>query len=361
MGNPRISIVTPVFNRLHTLPDLLASLQSQKSEIDWEWIAVDDGSTDGGSEWLETAASSDSRIRPTRREGNPKGANRCRNQGMDAASGEFLIFLDSDDILLPGCLQGRIVAMESVPDIDFLVWQAEIFNQEPGDLGKLWNYGLGGDPVVRFLSHDPPWQSSGPIWRLDYLRTTGVRWQENLPSWQDFGWHVEILFNKPRFQMVSERDYGIRMRGDEHRTTADLYEADSEFHLRAHQREIVRLAKLARASGQMSSAHSYWFAANFGLFANDQATGGNRLGALWSLLKGGTVIPGQLPYLLRAVWHHLFWQTRLNHLAELSGTESGFLPGKLARRGRHRFRGNITMLDDSPPVDSSVSYFSINS
>ena len=94
--NELISIVMPVYNASAWLEETVESVQKQTYE-NWELIAVDDCSPDESFCMLERMAQKDARIRPIRREENG-GAARTRNTGMDAARGQYLAFLDSDDL-----------------------------------------------------------------------------------------------------------------------------------------------------------------------------------------------------------------------------------------------------------------------
>jgi teichuronic acid biosynthesis glycosyltransferase TuaG len=94
--NELISIVMPVYNASAWLEETVESVQKQTYE-NWELIAVDDRSPDESFRMLERMAQKDARIRPIRREENG-GAARTRNTGMDAARGQYLAFLDSDDL-----------------------------------------------------------------------------------------------------------------------------------------------------------------------------------------------------------------------------------------------------------------------
>lgn len=97
-----ISVVIPVYNAAGYLDACLQSLQAQ-TYPDWEAIVVDDGSTDASPDLCRAWAARDSRIRVLRQEN--AGASAARNAGMDAAQGEYLAFLDSDDRLDPDYLQ----------------------------------------------------------------------------------------------------------------------------------------------------------------------------------------------------------------------------------------------------------------
>jgi CDP-glycerol glycerophosphotransferase len=93
---PRISVVVPIFNVEPYLRDCLESIARQ-TVSDLEVILVDDGSTDGSAAIAEQFAAKDSRFRLIRQPNG--GLGHARNTGVDAASGEFLAFVDGDDML----------------------------------------------------------------------------------------------------------------------------------------------------------------------------------------------------------------------------------------------------------------------
>lgn len=92
---PVISIVTPTYNRAHLLPRTWASV-AQQTERDFEWIVVDDGSTDETR--AVVLAFDDPRIRYFLQEN--QGANGARNRGDLEARADYVVYLDSDDELL---------------------------------------------------------------------------------------------------------------------------------------------------------------------------------------------------------------------------------------------------------------------
>lgn len=105
--SPAVSVIVPVYNVEDWLAACLDSLQAQ-SETDWEAILVLDGPTDGSEAVAHDYAERDDRIRviPTRH-GGPGAA---RNAGLVHANGEYLAFLDADDLLLPGALESLLAA-----------------------------------------------------------------------------------------------------------------------------------------------------------------------------------------------------------------------------------------------------------
>src|SRR5688500_10558850 len=98
--DPIVSVVIPVYNRVTLIQETLQSIIDQIYPY-WEAIIVDDGSTDGSYDLVLKIAESDRRIKAFRRDREPKGAPVCRNIGVTKSAGQFLIFLDSDDLLAP--------------------------------------------------------------------------------------------------------------------------------------------------------------------------------------------------------------------------------------------------------------------
>lgn len=101
MARPYFSIVMPVYNREGLLGRALRSCLAQ-AFTDFEVVVVDDGSTDGSV--AEVRAFDDPRVRLILH-GRNRGRCPARNTGMAASRGEWFIFFDSDDELLPGALE----------------------------------------------------------------------------------------------------------------------------------------------------------------------------------------------------------------------------------------------------------------
>ncbi|MEQ1861186.1 MAG: glycosyltransferase family 2 protein [Chthoniobacteraceae bacterium] len=104
---PAVSVILPFYNRIATLARCVDSVLAQ-TFADWELVAVDDASTDGGAAMLE--ARGDPRIRIVRHEVN-RGAGAARDTAMQAARGAYFALLDSDDEWLPGKLAAQMDAL----------------------------------------------------------------------------------------------------------------------------------------------------------------------------------------------------------------------------------------------------------
>lgn len=120
-----ISVIIPVYNSREFLQEALDSLSSQSFD-DFEAIIVDDKSTDNSVEIATEITRKDNRFKLARREENG-GLSAARNTGIDHASGRFIVFLDSDDMLHHEALSRlREVAIETKAEI-----VSALFTKEP--------------------------------------------------------------------------------------------------------------------------------------------------------------------------------------------------------------------------------------
>ncbi|MGN0886965.1 MAG: glycosyltransferase family 2 protein, partial [Candidatus Spyradenecus sp.] len=109
---PIFSIIVPAYNVADYLPAALASIQAQDI-VAWECLCVDDGSTDGTAEVLQHYAETDARFRLFRQEN--AGVSVARNRALQEAKGEWILFLDGDDLLAPGLLSALQHATDTTP------------------------------------------------------------------------------------------------------------------------------------------------------------------------------------------------------------------------------------------------------
>jgi glycosyltransferase involved in cell wall biosynthesis len=109
---PAVSVVIPTYNRAEMLAQALRSVLAQ-TFTDYEVIVVDDGSTDGTAEVVESFT--DQRIKYLRQEN--RGSSAARNAGVEKAEGKYVAFLDSDDAWLPEKLEVQVAAFERHPTV----------------------------------------------------------------------------------------------------------------------------------------------------------------------------------------------------------------------------------------------------
>jgi CDP-glycerol glycerophosphotransferase len=109
VAGPRISVVVPFYNLADLLGDCLRSIAAQTFG-DFEVIMVDDGSTDASSEVARAQAAADPRFTLLQVRGGSPGY--ARNRGVEKARGEFLAFVDGDDLLPPGAYELLVATLE---------------------------------------------------------------------------------------------------------------------------------------------------------------------------------------------------------------------------------------------------------
>lgn len=214
---PHISVVIPTLNRLPLLNEALDSLAAQTFP-DWECVVVDDGSSDGTAEEMARRHARDARCRFVVRGGGRRGANACRNAGIRASRADLIVFLDSDDLLAPHCLDRRVEAMRDNADLDYAVFDGDVFHDVVGDLRRTFDMGQRSDDLDRFLALEPPWDTSAPIWRKRTLEALGG-WDEDLLSWQDIDLHIRALAAGLRYRRRHDVDHHIRWKISDDRTS----------------------------------------------------------------------------------------------------------------------------------------------
>lgn len=155
---PLVSIITPSFNQAAFLPATLDSVLSQDYKH-LELIVMDGGSTDGSVAILE--AQTDSRL--TWVSEPDRGQSHALNKGMARAQGEFLTYLNSDDLLTPHTVAFIVDYFETHAEADFLFGDCVLIDER----GKPFSLGQGVPFNLRdALTSSPPglWQQ-GAFWR----------------------------------------------------------------------------------------------------------------------------------------------------------------------------------------------------
>jgi glycosyltransferase involved in cell wall biosynthesis len=128
--SPRVSVITIFLDEERFLADAIASVKAQTRD-DWELVLVDDGSRDGSTAIAREAARADpARVRYLQHEGGAnRGMSASRNLGIAAARGEFIAFVDGDDIWLPEKLAEQLAVLDAEREADMvygrtLIWHS---------------------------------------------------------------------------------------------------------------------------------------------------------------------------------------------------------------------------------------------
>ncbi|MFN8558314.1 MAG: glycosyltransferase family 2 protein [Dehalococcoidia bacterium] len=182
---PLISVIIPTKDRSALLGQALASAaELARSGLKLELIVVDNGSTDAT---LTVASSFQARIvrAPV------PGAAAARNAGMRAATGDYLAFLDDDDVWLAGHLRPHIDLLEQNPTMAAVVGQVQTADFDLNPIGLPWPAVTAPrqDPFHMFLRQYP--QIGATVVRASVRESVGD-FDETLVGDEDWDWHLRL-------------------------------------------------------------------------------------------------------------------------------------------------------------------------
>lgn len=179
---PHVSIIMPAYNAEKTVKESVLSALNQ-TYTDFELIIIDDGSKDRTPDILAKLSETDSRIRVLRNSPN-QGVSKSRNRGISEATGEWIAFLDSDDLWREDKLSLQLALAEKHPEA-VLTYTASAFITNDG---KRLGYVLPAEKTVtrRTLIRRNLLSCSSVMVRTDLLRTCpfpGDRIHEDYYVW----------------------------------------------------------------------------------------------------------------------------------------------------------------------------------
>lgn len=198
-----ISVIIPLYNKAASIGQTLRTVLEQTFQ-DFEVVVVDDGSTDGGADVVR--AVDDARIRLVCQPN--AGVSAARNRGVSEARGEFVAFLDADDLWRPTYLETQFALTRKYPDCDVFATNYEFRDAEgrtsptilrrlpfAGEDGILTNYF-----EVASCSH-PPICSITIMVKKEAIEAiggfpVGIRSGEDLLTWARLAVNYEIAYSK---------------------------------------------------------------------------------------------------------------------------------------------------------------------
>lgn len=195
MDSYQVSIIIPVYNSEETIVRcILSAIRQTHEKI--EIICINDGSTDRSLTSLQALADIDRRIVVISQSNG--GVSSARNAGLDVATGDFVIFLDSDDYLEPTLVADFLE--EVSPELDFLM---EIGNRKPKkeivrDYRKFIAWGLRNSLL------NPPW---GKLYRRRIIEENRIRFREGVSLGEDLLFNVEYSNFTDEFRLIKGSRY----------------------------------------------------------------------------------------------------------------------------------------------------------
>src|SRR5690554_4749576 len=198
--NPLVSIIIPTFNRAHLIGETLDSVLAQTYK-NWECIVVDDGSTDGTDQLMGDYLAKDGRFKYHKRpDSKPKGANACRNIGLDKALGEYIVFFDSDDLMTTDHVEVKTRAILKY-NVDYVISKTKNSNGKPYpkhyyvfDKVELTPY--------NYIMHKINWLTPDTIVSKSAIQ--GIFFNEKLQSGQEYNFYSQMVLKTINYRFVDQ-------------------------------------------------------------------------------------------------------------------------------------------------------------
>lgn len=200
MSDVKISIIIPVYNVESYIEQCLRSVFNQTYKY-FECIIVDDRGTDRSIEIAQKLIKqngdlSDYMIIPRVRNG---GLSAARNTGLEVATGEYIYFLDSDDMLFPNSIESLVMLVNKYPSVDIVQGCINVQNGKNyfGSKGTQYaEYDNNTSRVRNNLINGLPATSWNKLIRFDLIRNNGIRFKEGLIHEDElFRWELHKYVN----------------------------------------------------------------------------------------------------------------------------------------------------------------------
>ncbi|HMO26053.1 MAG TPA: glycosyltransferase family 2 protein [Tepidisphaeraceae bacterium] len=322
---PSVSVIIPLKDRVELLEATLDSLRAQ-TLTDFEALICDNGSTAESIERVRSLIAGDSRFQLLT--APITGAPAARNLGARSASSDLVIFLDSDDLLAPTCLEQRVRFMQDRPALDFAVYDCALFNDVPGDASLRWNVDKPVDDLDRLLAGDVPWQTTGPIWRQSALVKFDP-WDEQCLAGQDWEFHIRALAAGLKYEKTGVIDFYWRQPGSRQSVSQLSAQPDR---IRARPGLLERLVRAVERAGALTESRKRAFAGLFFAAARQTADKISRTESrnVWKRARDLSLVSGSA---YRQGWRYFaFWKFPSLQQRQLRKIEKSWPPEMLPRK-----------------------------
>ena len=233
--SPKISIIVPVYKVEQYLPKCIDSILSQTYQ-NWELLLIDDGSPDNSGNICDEYAQKDSRIRVYHKENG--GVSSARNLGIDNAGGEWITFIDSDDYIQSGFLEGLYAPIAQGEDVDFVHGGCvNVKNEEFAGINQSYEYYIGDDKNILFQKLRGLTVSK--LFRLENVKHWFdgqlLRFDEKMKIAEDLAFTLDYALYVKRYALVTEKGYCYRIDNMQSATKSNTVEKyDTALHSFQH-------------------------------------------------------------------------------------------------------------------------------
>lgn len=170
MKKPKVSVIMAVYNGEKYLKECIDSILNQTFS-DFEFIIINDGSTDKTEEIVKNAMKKDKRIKLISNKEN-RGRAVARNQGLKIANGEYIAVIDSDDIALPQRLEKQVKFLDENQDVGLVGTWFYVIDEDGKIIGKEKNP-VSDEMIREKILKAMPFCHSSLMWRKECIEKVG--------------------------------------------------------------------------------------------------------------------------------------------------------------------------------------------
>lgn len=207
---PKVSIIVPVYNVEQYLRECLESISAQ-TFTDWECLLIDDGSPDNSGAFCDEFASHDCRFKVFHKPNG--GVSSARNLGLDNANGEWVTFIDSDDLVSETFLENLCSPFEEGLKVDFI--HAGCSNYRNGKIVSVeqkYEYTVSDDKSLLF--NQLRGLTVSKLFCLEIINSSingsPLRFDENLKSAEDMAFTLDYILSVGSYVFLPETGYFYR-------------------------------------------------------------------------------------------------------------------------------------------------------
>lgn len=235
VASPKISVVMPVLNGEKYLAEAIESILNQTFQ-DFEFIIVDDGSTDRTPEILQSYAQKDPRIQILTNPIN-RGIGYSRNRGIALSRGEYIANMDADDWCLPERFEKQVNFMDSHPDVAVLGTACVIVANDGKSQRKLVHPSQPG--LIRWhLLYGVPVIQPSTIIRKKVFENPDLLYDEGVPPAEDYALWVKLA---PNYKFSNLRDILYRYRWHESNISVTKILAQQNYAQEISQKQVFQI------------------------------------------------------------------------------------------------------------------------
>lgn len=193
-----VSIITATFNNASVLAETAKTVLQQTTH-QWEWIVVDNGSTDHTQQVLSKFV--DERVRIITLPEN-LGVSTGRNKGLEAMQGDYFCFLDGDDLLPENSLSARLAVFQTNPEIEFVDGKVISFINTIDHQIETYMPAFEGNPLQELLSLSGK-VFKGNTWMVKRTEGKSYRFLEGLTHGEELLFYASIC-SSGKYSFTSE-------------------------------------------------------------------------------------------------------------------------------------------------------------